>query len=92
MLFRSSSALRTAVLTTPLSAEPSSIRNSVPFAAIPDRREAIAQALAMAVDEDVVLLAGKGHEREVHLPGGSYECDDREVARRVLHELFPARA
>jgi len=62
------------------------------FAAIPDRREAIAQALAMAVDEDVVLLAGKGHEREVHLPGGSYECDDREVARRVLHELFPARA
>jgi len=62
------------------------------FAAVPDRREAIAQALAMAVDEDVVLLAGKGHEREVHLPGGSYECDDREVARRVLHELFPARA
>jgi len=62
------------------------------FAAVPDRREAIAQALAMAVDEDVVLLAGKGHEREVHLPGGSYECDDREVARRVLRELFPARA
>ena len=46
----------------------------------------------MAVDEDVVLLAGKGHEREVHLPGGSYQCDDREVARRVLRELFPARA
>jgi len=62
------------------------------FAAVPDRREAIAQALAMAVDEDVVLLAGKGHEREVHLPGGSYQCDDREVARRVLRELFPARA
>jgi len=62
------------------------------FSAVPDRREAIAQALAMAVDEDVVLLAGKGHEREVHLPGGSYECDDREVARRVLRELFPARA
>ena len=62
------------------------------FAAVPDRREAIAQALAMAVDEDVVLLAGKGHEREVHLADGSYECDDREVARRVLRELFPARA
>ena len=59
------------------------------FAVVPDRREAIAQALAMAVDEDVVLLAGKGHEREVHLAGGSYECDDREVARRVLAELFP---
>jgi UDP-N-acetylmuramoyl-L-alanyl-D-glutamate--2,6-diaminopimelate ligase len=62
------------------------------FAAVPDRREAIAQALAMAVDEDIVLLAGKGHEREVYLPGGSYPCDDREEARRVLRELFPARA
>ncbi|MEX0800124.1 MAG: UDP-N-acetylmuramoyl-L-alanyl-D-glutamate--2,6-diaminopimelate ligase [Dehalococcoidia bacterium] len=61
------------------------------FAVVPDRREAIAQALAMAVDDDTVLLAGKGHEREVHLAGGSYECDDRDVARRVLRELFPAR-
>lgn len=59
------------------------------FALVPDRREAIAQALAMAVDEDVVLLAGKGHEREVHLGDSSYECDDREVARAVLRELFP---
>jgi UDP-N-acetylmuramoyl-L-alanyl-D-glutamate--2,6-diaminopimelate ligase len=57
------------------------------FAVVPDRREAIAQALAMAVDEDGVLLAGKGHEREVHLRDGSYACDDREVARRVLREL-----
>jgi UDP-N-acetylmuramoyl-L-alanyl-D-glutamate--2,6-diaminopimelate ligase len=62
------------------------------FAAVPDRREAIAQALAMAVDDDVVLLAGKGHEREVHLADATYECDDRAEARRVLRELFPARA
>ncbi len=58
------------------------------FALIPDRREAIAQALAMAVDEDVVLLAGKGHEREVHLADSSYECDDRERARQVIRELL----
>jgi UDP-N-acetylmuramoyl-L-alanyl-D-glutamate--2,6-diaminopimelate ligase len=57
------------------------------FAVVPDRREAIGQALAMAVDEDCVLLAGKGHEREVHIGEGGYECDDREVARRVLKEL-----
>jgi len=62
------------------------------FTVVPDRREAIAQALAMAVDEDVVLLTGKGHEREVVLAGGSYECHDREVARRVLQELFPTSA
>jgi UDP-N-acetylmuramoyl-L-alanyl-D-glutamate--2,6-diaminopimelate ligase len=61
------------------------------FSVVPDRREAIAQALAMAVDEDVVLLAGKGHERQVHLASGAYDCDDREVACRVLRELFPVR-
>lgn len=57
------------------------------FAVIPHRREAIAQALAMAVDGDAVLLAGKGHEREVHLPGSVYECHDPSVARKVLAEL-----
>ncbi len=57
------------------------------FAVIPDRREAIAYALGMAVDEDVVLLAGKGHEREVHLADSVYDCDDREVARRFLRDL-----
>lgn len=58
------------------------------FAIVPDRREAIAQALAMAVDEDAVLLAGKGHEVTVHLADSSYQCDDREVARRLLREMF----
>jgi UDP-N-acetylmuramoyl-L-alanyl-D-glutamate--2,6-diaminopimelate ligase len=57
------------------------------FAVVPDRREAIAQALTMAVDEDAVLLAGKGHEREVHLGDAEYLCDDREVTRAVLREL-----
>lgn len=67
-------------------------RDGHDFAVVPDRREAIAQALSMAVDEDAVLLAGKGHEREVHLKGGVYECDDREVARRLLREMGYTRA
>jgi UDP-N-acetylmuramoyl-L-alanyl-D-glutamate--2,6-diaminopimelate ligase len=57
------------------------------FAIIPDRREAIAQALGMAVDEDAVLLAGKGHEREVHLPELVYPCHDPTVALEVLRDL-----
>jgi UDP-N-acetylmuramoyl-L-alanyl-D-glutamate--2,6-diaminopimelate ligase len=57
------------------------------FSVVPDRREAIAQALAMAVDEDVVLLAGKGHEREVHVGATAYACNDREQARWVLGEM-----
>jgi UDP-N-acetylmuramoyl-L-alanyl-D-glutamate--2,6-diaminopimelate ligase len=62
-------------------------RDGHDFAVVPDRREAIAQAISMAVDEDAVLLAGKGHEREVHLKDAVYECDDREVARRLLREM-----
>jgi len=57
------------------------------FAAIPDRREAIAHALGMAVDGDAVLLAGKGHEREVHLPDAVYPCHDPTVALEVLRDL-----
>jgi UDP-N-acetylmuramoyl-L-alanyl-D-glutamate--2,6-diaminopimelate ligase len=57
------------------------------FALIRDRREAIAQALAMAVDGDAVLLAGKGHEREVHLPDSTYACHDPTVALEVLRDL-----
>lgn len=59
------------------------------FVRISNRRQAIAHALSMAVDEDVVLLAGKGHERTITVGDTVYECDDREVARRVLREMFP---
>ncbi len=57
------------------------------FITIPDRREAIAHALGMAVDGDAVLLAGKGHEREVHLPELVYPCHDPTVALEVLRDL-----
>jgi len=57
------------------------------FAVVPDRREAIAHALAMAAPGDTVVLAGKGHEAHVHLGSSSYFCDDREVARAVLRRM-----
>jgi UDP-N-acetylmuramoyl-L-alanyl-D-glutamate--2,6-diaminopimelate ligase len=62
-------------------------RDGHDFAVIPDRREAISQSLAMAVDGDAILLAGKGHEREVHLSDSTYPCYDPEVARQVLRDL-----
>ena len=62
-------------------------RDGHDFAIIPDRREAIAHAIAMAVDGDAILLAGKGHEHEVHLPESVYPCHDPEVARRALRDL-----
>jgi UDP-N-acetylmuramoyl-L-alanyl-D-glutamate--2,6-diaminopimelate ligase len=61
------------------------------FAVIPDRGEAIEHAITMAVNDDAVLLAGKGHEREVHLPDSTYPCHDPTVARRVLRDLGYSR-
>jgi len=50
-----------------------------------DRREAIARAIALAQDGDVVLIAGKGHETYQELAGGvTVPFDDREVAREAV--------
>ncbi len=50
----------------------------------PDRRAAIALAIEMAGDDDVVVIAGKGHERGQEVAGVMTPFDDREVARDVL--------
>jgi len=63
-------------------------RSGHDFTIIPDRREAIRHGISIAVDQDTVLLAGKGHEAEVHLGDSSYPCDDRLVARAALKELL----
>jgi len=47
----------------------------------PDRRAAIAYALANASDRDVVIVAGKGHETTQEIKGVKYPFDDREVVR-----------
>lgn len=51
---------------------------------IDDRREAIARAIGMAGENDVVLLAGKGHETSIFYGTDKLPWDDREVARDAL--------
>jgi UDP-N-acetylmuramyl-tripeptide synthetase len=51
---------------------------------IPDRREAIFEAVSAAGSEDVVLIAGKGHETYQEIQGQRTHFDDREVAREAL--------
>ncbi len=53
----------------------------------PDRREAIAEAVAMAGPGDIVLIAGKGHEDYQILKHGRIDLDDREAARTALKTL-----
>ena len=52
-----------------------------------NRRAAIEQALRAAKSGDVVVLAGKGHERVQHLPEGDVHFHDASVARELLKEL-----
>lgn len=52
-----------------------------------DRREAIREALIMAKDGDVVLLAGKGHETYQEVCGTRSAFNDREVTRELLKNL-----
>ena len=52
---------------------------------IDDRRAAIARAVMLAGEGDVVLLAGKGHEQSIIYGTESRWWDEAEVARAALH-------
>ncbi|HWP64023.1 MAG TPA: UDP-N-acetylmuramoyl-L-alanyl-D-glutamate--2,6-diaminopimelate ligase [Candidatus Binatia bacterium] len=54
---------------------------------VPDRRAAIRAALERARPGDVVLLAGKGHERSIIGPTGPEPWDERAEAEQALREL-----
>jgi UDP-N-acetylmuramoyl-L-alanyl-D-glutamate--2,6-diaminopimelate ligase len=61
-------------------------RANAKFLVEPDRERAIAIAIDQARPGDMVLLAGKGHEKGQVLRDRTIEHDDREVARRLLRE------
>jgi len=52
-----------------------------------DRRKAIELALRMAQAGDLILLAGKGGEREMIIGDDRVPYDDREVVRELLEEV-----
>jgi len=51
---------------------------------VADRKEAIKTAVNLAVAEDIVLVAGKGHETYQEIKGVKYDFDDK----KVLNEMF----
>lgn len=54
---------------------------------MPDREEAIKTACMMARDKDIILIAGKGHEKYQEIKGTKHPFDDKEVVERML-KLF----
>lgn len=53
---------------------------------VPDRKEAIIQAVALAKAGDAVIIAGKGHEDYQEINGVRHPFSDREAALRAVRE------
>lgn len=52
-----------------------------------DRKEAIKTAINLANNEDIVLIAGKGHENYQEMKGVKNHFDDKEVVKEMFHLL-----
>lgn len=54
---------------------------------ITDRKEAIRTACTLAQNEDIILIAGKGHETYQEIKGVKHHFDDREVLTETFKQL-----
>ncbi|MBR4040223.1 MAG: UDP-N-acetylmuramoyl-L-alanyl-D-glutamate--2,6-diaminopimelate ligase [Clostridia bacterium] len=57
------------------------------YEVIENRREAIRQAMEMAVGGDIVVLAGKGHETYQDICGVKHPFDEKEIVLELLEEM-----
>jgi UDP-N-acetylmuramoyl-L-alanyl-D-glutamate--2,6-diaminopimelate ligase len=62
-------------------------KTGVKYSVEPDRRKAITLAIGEARPGDIVLLAGKGHEKVQVTREGAAPFDDLEVAREALRAV-----
>jgi UDP-N-acetylmuramoyl-L-alanyl-D-glutamate--2,6-diaminopimelate ligase len=67
--------------------EPGLKASGVSYTVEPDRAAAVRLALEAAKAHDVVLIAGKGHEKEQILAGRTIPFDDAEIALSTLAQL-----
>ncbi|MBQ8093127.1 MAG: UDP-N-acetylmuramoyl-L-alanyl-D-glutamate--2,6-diaminopimelate ligase [Clostridia bacterium] len=57
------------------------------YEVIENRREAIRQAMEMAVGGDIIVLAGKGHETYQDIQGVKHPFDEKEIVQSLLKEM-----
>jgi UDP-N-acetylmuramoyl-L-alanyl-D-glutamate--2,6-diaminopimelate ligase len=55
--------------------------------AVVDRRQAIKIACQLARPNDIILIAGKGHENYQEIKGVRYDFDDMETVKEILGQL-----
>jgi UDP-N-acetylmuramoyl-L-alanyl-D-glutamate--2,6-diaminopimelate ligase len=65
-------------------AEPEARQSNARALVVVDRRDAIRRAVAEAAAGDVVLIAGKGHEKTQTIGGATFPFDDVAEAREAL--------
>ena len=57
------------------------------YISITDRREAIKTAISLAKTQDIILVAGKGHEKYQEIKGVKHHFDDKEVVKEMFEML-----
>ncbi|MGH2552731.1 MAG: glutamate ligase domain-containing protein, partial [Chitinophagaceae bacterium] len=57
------------------------------YISIADRKEAIKTAISLAKPEDIILIAGKGHEKYQEIKGLRNYFDDKEVVKDFFELL-----
>jgi UDP-N-acetylmuramoyl-L-alanyl-D-glutamate--2,6-diaminopimelate ligase len=57
------------------------------YISIVDRKEAIKTAISLANKEDILLIAGKGHEKYQEIKGVKNHFDDKEVVKEMFETL-----
>jgi UDP-N-acetylmuramoyl-L-alanyl-D-glutamate--2,6-diaminopimelate ligase len=60
------------------------VRRKKDIMIVPDRRLAIAAAVKKAVKDDIVLIAGKGHETYQEIKGKRHPFEDKKVALEMI--------
>lgn len=65
----------------------SGARRGHDYSIVSDRRDAITEALDLALPGDVVLICGKGHETYQIIGDNRFEFDDRQVVRKIMEEM-----
>ncbi|WP_202390752.1 UDP-N-acetylmuramoyl-L-alanyl-D-glutamate--2,6-diaminopimelate ligase [Flavobacterium sp. Sd200] len=55
--------------------------------AVVDRKQAIKIACQLARPNDIILIAGKGHETYQEIKGVKYDFDDMETVKEILKQL-----
>lgn len=64
--------------------EPQNYKKTI---AITDRKQAIKTACQLANPNDIILIAGKGHETYQEIQGVRHDFDDMKIVKELLEEL-----